>query len=726
MKKSDLAGHQWSIRTKISIIVLFVSALAVFFCMAVSFWGINQTKVSTVQSSSLLGQMAAVHSEKALIHQAEVSLLEQARERAALAQEKLSNISEQVVLLSEFLNQLYSEKNILPYYTVDEPDAGNAGKWALQYGLVEGIPYDIVKDEINTAGNLVHLVKPLCENRDTISSLYFASVNGFMISFDKDSDNMFQDKPEGAPPELLANQYDPRNTEWFQSAEKEGKPVFTKTYLDAFGRLLISAASPVYDGNGKLAGVAAMDILIEDINEEIVNANVGKGGFAFLFDNDGEIVVMPEINTTKGVEGDNGQNYQQELYGLVKQLTVGKDGIHVLQFDGEAVFTAYATVENTGWRLALTLPRDEVVAPAAASHETILKRTDEAINSIDKTIKTMLAAFIFTLIVVVIGVAFAANFFSKWLTAPILQLMEDVHIISRGQLSHVVTINTHDEVEDLGLAFNHMTASLTEYMRKLALEQGERERIETELTVANSIQASMLPCIFPPFPERKEFMVFADMNPAREVGGDFYDFFMTDHNHLWLVIADVSGKGVPAALFMVIAKTMLKNHAAFEASPARVMTLVNDQLCDNNEAGMFVTVFMGVLEISTGCFIFTNAGHNPPLLCRCNGQFDWIRTEPSFVLAGLKEMSFFDDSIKLFPGDKLFLYTDGVTEALNCNGELYGEDRLIQTLNKPETMHLTAENLILHMKENMKQFAGQAEQADDITMMAIDIQEEKQ
>ena len=266
-------------------------------------------------------------------------------------------------------------------------------------------------------------------------------------------------------------------------------------------------------------------------------------------------------------------------------------------------------------------------------------------------------------------------------------------------------MHTGDELETLGNAFNQMTKSLGEYMENLAEVTADRERIATELNVASTIQSSMLPCIFPAFPDQKDFDIYADMHPAKAVGGDFYDFFKTDENHLWVVIADVSGKGVPAALFMVIAKTMLKNYAGFGASPAEVLAIVNDRLCENNEADMFVTVFIGVFEISSG------------------GAFDWLKSSPDFVIAGMEGMKFRDNRVAINPGDRLFLYTDGVTEALNRKEELYGDDRLIETLNRPETREMSIDELVTYMKADLASYADGAEQADDITMLVLEIRE---
>lgn len=279
-------------------------------------------------------------------------------------------------------------------------------------------------------------------------------------------------------------------------------------------------------------------------------------------------------------------------------------------------------------------------------------------------------------------------------------------------------IRTGDEVEQLAKAFRKMQEDMLNYIRDLMTMTAEKERISAELNVATQIQADMLPRIFPPFPERGEFDIYALMNPAKEVGGDFYDFFLVDDDHLAIVIADVSGKGVPAALFMVIAKTLIKNHAQNKESPASVFTNTNNQLCEGNDAGLFVTSWMAVLTISTGELSYVNAGHNPPLLKRKNGEYEWLRSRPGFVLAGMEGVRYREGSIKLEDGDRLFLYTDGVTEATNADKELFGEDRLQSALNN--SGDAPVKDVLIYVKEQIDGFVGEAEQFDDITMLGIE------
>ena len=279
-------------------------------------------------------------------------------------------------------------------------------------------------------------------------------------------------------------------------------------------------------------------------------------------------------------------------------------------------------------------------------------------------------------------------------------------------------VRTRDELQKLCESMKKMESDLNLHIENLKNVTAEKERIGAELNVATHIQKSMLPRIFPAFPEREEFDVYATMDPAKEVGGDFYDFFMVDERHLAIVMADVSGKGVPAALFMVIGKTLIKDHTQPGRDLGEVFTEVNDLLCESNSEALFITAFEGVLDLVTGEFRFVNAGHEMPFLCPAGGDFEARRIKPGFVLAGMEGMRYTAGTMTLGLGDKIFQYTDGVTEATNANQELYGMERLTAVLN---TVKDKSPNEILPaVKEDIDRFVGQAPQFDDITMLCLE------
>ena len=280
-----------------------------------------------------------------------------------------------------------------------------------------------------------------------------------------------------------------------------------------------------------------------------------------------------------------------------------------------------------------------------------------------------------------------------------------------------IDVHTGDEIEELARSFEKMNGEVREYIRRLSEVTAEKERIGAELSVATRIQANMLPSIFPPFPDRSDMDIYATMHPAKEVGGDFYDFFLIDSSHLGVVIADVSGKGVPAALFMVIAKTLIKNRTLMGGTPAEILAFVNNQLCENNEEEMFVTVWLGILDLTTGLMTAANAGHEYPALKRKGGSFELFKDKHGFVLAGTENSRYRDYEIQFEPGDTLFVYTDGVTEAANADKELFKTSRMVEALNRHTTE--ACEPLLREMQKEIQSFVKAAPQFDDITMLAL-------
>ncbi len=307
----------------------------------------------------------------------------------------------------------------------------------------------------------------------------------------------------------------------------------------------------------------------------------------------------------------------------------------------------------------------------------------------------------------------------KIVTKPISELSSFTNEITNSKdfESKRITLETGDEIQSLAESFNFMLGKIEDYISNLSKITAEKERIGAELDIASHIQTSMLPCIFPAFPERDEFTIFATMDPAKEVGGDFYDFFMVDEKHIAIVMADVSGKGVPAALFMVIGKTLIKDHTEPGDNLGDVFSEVNNILCESNSEGLFITAFEGVLDLETGEFNYVNAGHERPFILS-NGAFEEYKIKPGFVLAGMEDMRYTAGKTSIKPGDKIFLYTDGVPEATNSNNELYGMERLNKILNSVQNEN--AETILAKVKENVNDFVGEADQFDDLTMLCIE------
>ena len=416
-------------------------------------------------------------------------------------------------------------------------------------------------------------------------------------------------------------------------------------------------------------------------------------------------LAMPEAKRPK--LGDT-EVYPPELYEQVRQV-----------WDGEKKDLVIRNKTKWGYMLSAFVPVKDNDGKVFA-----ILSTDFSMNYINKTVtRYFLYVCAGALIALIVLLIIYISIIKRTIIKPIQTLqITAMNVISTdsSELNKCITnIQTGDEIEDLSNSFNYMIGQLQDYIDNLSKVTAEKERIGAELNVATNIQASMLPSIFPPFPERDEFDIYATMLPAKEVGGDFYDFFLINDDNLGIVIADVSGKGVPAALFMVIAKTLIKNYAMTNYSVSEVFNRANNQLCDGNEAGMFVTAFMGVINLKTLEFRYVNAGHNPICIKKVNDDFEYLTVKPGFVLAGIEDIKYKESAITLDKGDCLYLYTDGVTEATNTQDELFSEQRLIDSLNQHKDLDLR--ELLAMVKKDIDAFVQEAPQFDDITMLAIKI-----
>ena len=340
----------------------------------------------------------------------------------------------------------------------------------------------------------------------------------------------------------------------------------------------------------------------------------------------------------------------------------------------------------------------------------------EQINS--QTMRSTLIALCYQLLLAIVCLLLLFKFVLK----PLKKVMKNIRHYKETKDSEAVAkdlaqLQSQNEIGQLAADITDLTKEMDEYTDRIRNITAENERISTELTLANRIQNSMLPGIFPPFPGRGEFDIFASMDPAKEVGGDFYDFFLIDDDHLCLVIADVSGKGVPAALFMMASKIILANNAKMGKSPAQILADTNESVCANNEEEMFVTVWIGILEISTGKLKAANAGHEYPVLRHADNEFELVKDKHGFVIGGMSGLEYSEYELELKPGSILFLYTDGVPEATDAQNEQFGPDRMIDALNESKPGEpIEVLNVV---KKSVEEFTEGAEQFDDLTMLCL-------
>lgn len=434
--------------------------------------------------------------------------------------------------------------------------------------------------------------------------------------------------------------------------------------------------------NGFIQIIYDLESFQQQIDEQILHVaqyrHIGQNGFVLICNKDGKVISDTNGNRGKDIN----------LFADKTALNIVPEECFVAEINDVESLCMYTEVD------------DYYILGAISEEEAYFSKEASVYMLI--FMETIVFAVLFAAIFVLI---------KKLVVRNIRKINSSLSKITDGDLNVTIDVRDNEEFASLSDDINSTVATLKHYIDEAAA------RLDKDLEIAKQIQHSALPSVFPPYPNRKDFCIYASMNPAKEVGGDFYDFYLVDENQLAFVVADVSGKGIPGAMFMMTSKTLIKSYAESGISVCDVFTQVNTQLCQNNEAGMFVTAWMGILNLKTGVVKYANAGHNPPVLKRKDGSYEYLKGKVNFVLAGLDGIKYKEQELQLQPGDEIYLYTDGVTEAHNSKNELFGEARLLASLNSSKDV--SVEEKCKMVKRDVDGFVGEAEQFDDITMLCV-------
>lgn len=488
-----------------------------------------------------------------------------------------------------------------------------------------------------------------------------------------------------------------KNLDWYRPAKTSGRPFWTEPYFDTGvgERLMCTYTAPV-TRDGRFRGLVTVDLVSEDLLGDLARIRIGNG-YCFLISRRGTFISHPEPSLVmrESIFTLADRHGVGELAEAGREMVAGKTGVRRIRdfATGQPKWMVYAPVPSAGWSLAAIIPEHEILAPVYA----------RLLRSLG-----ILGAGL----VVILGIVLLV---SHRLTRPIGRLAAAAAAVGQGNLdAHVSGALGHDEVGELARRFNAMVADLKSNVEGRIREEASRREVEGELNAAREIQASLLPAMLPPDAERG-FTLHAVNAPAKLVAGDFYDFFFVDDRRLALVMADVSGKGLPAAMYMAVARTRLRDHAAADKTPAEVVAEVNRCLAKENDQGMFVSLFLGYYDVFTGELVYANAGHNPPYVVRATGPLETLDPTGPLV-APFPDAVFRDALCRLEPGDLLVLFTDGVTESGVRGGELFGETRLEQLLqSSPAT---PVDDVCRNVIRAASEFSG-GDLADDVTVLAL-------
>ncbi len=646
------------------------------------------------------------------------SLARSNQTEAQMADRQFEDAGDRILFLADRATTLLADAGDYALQPYAGPDPGDDGTWTAKVIFAEGVDANdpAVAAKVGLMANLFDTMISLCPSFGA-STVYIGLPEGVHLSVSDDSSSWFEDG--------VLRKYDPRTRGWYQKAAEAGGLIYTDGEWDAnTGVYCVECAAPVYGPDGSLQAVVGTDLYLDEIQQNLGQYSV-DGEYNLLVNGDGRAVLPMQAKVFPMADADREGDLRDSENGFLSQIVAyalqgGDPGVALGELSGGAYYVTASPIKSTGWILVSAYDQAVSNQPAAIMTGSLSRLQSQATATYrEKTGHSRNTAIVLLLAVTLVTLA-AALIVGKRIVRPLNTITQRITELSEDNLEFKMedAYRTGDEVEALAESFAAISHKTVVYMDKVVKVTAEKERIGAELSLATEIQAAMMPHIFPPFPDRTEFDIYATMDPAKEVGGDFYDYFLIDDDHLCMVIADVSGKGVPAALFMMASKIILQSCAMLGRSPAQILDKTNEAICSNNEAEMFVTVWLGILEISTGRLTAANAGHEFPVFKRPDGPYELYKDKHGFVIGGMDGVKYREYELTLEPGSKLFVYTDGVPEATNADMELFGTQRMLDALNAAP--NAAPRDTLKSVRRAVDGFVRDAEQFDDLTMLCME------
>ena len=699
----------------LNLMLIFIVVLIAAYAAVAIYQQKNLTNIVEKTSKEQQESIAMV-SEETMREVLDASMTRSTALQAYIADDLFTDVQSDVLTLQAFATELFEHGEQFSSHSFSPPLAEKDGVPSVYVLHEPGVsPED--SQILGLTANMSEILLARFTASDNLSGCFVGTADGNLLAVSDRSASCLS--ADGEPLTL-----DVRNRPWYRQAAETGELTFTGVEVDSYtGIATLECAAPVYH-NGDLVAVVGADIFLTSISDYVSDTST-EGSFLCMINEDGQVLFSPEQEGVFKAEiSDQAVDLRtlgnKELADFVDLALHERTPLTPIKMDDTEYYMAGAPMATLGWAVLSVVNEEITHQPTVEMLEQYDEINDGAFADYEQGARNSARMVIVLTVLIFLLAVIGALVVAGRVVKPLERMTKCINALNGSDTVFEMedAYRTDDEIEILAESFALLSKRTRDYIRQITEITAEKERIGTELALATRIQADNLPNLYPAFPERPEFDIYATMTPAKEVGGDFYDFFLIDDDHLCMVMADVSGKGVPAALFMMASKIILANNAMLGKSPAEILEDTNATICANNKEEMFVTVWLGILEISTGKLVAANAGHEYPAIRYADGSFELYKDKHGFVIGGMDGMKYKEYGLKLTPGARLFVYTDGVPEATNAENDLFGTDKMIEALNKNPVA--TPKEILENVRETVDGFVKEAEQFDDLTMLCME------
>lgn len=688
---------RFNIRGKILTALLLLAIMTFGITRIITYYKIRQVGGYLRDATEEIFATSVQSTKEALNIQAQKDLLSLAEDQAVITNLRFERIAAEVDTLALYCENLLRnppDKEHIP------PGAGSSYPRHPQGGGGDSERIHFLR--------MKEILRIVHSNNPQLQRIFLGTKDGTFLMY-----------PQGRVPPS----YDPRKRPWYENAVKSHKTTWSTPYIEpVHSELVVSCSRAIFDDPKVPAAVVGATVTVRSVSEDFISTQVKRSGHAFLLDEKGNVIVRQGLwsHNLRWYESFKTENLLEDpescFRALAKAMITGKKGMSKCEFEKTEYHLAYSPIPVTHWSIGIAMSEKDIIGPALNTEKKLISDAEKKSKHVYEFLRINQRIYFVIYLTALVAIIAVGIWLSKRMTRPIRELDNEVKKVGAGNLHHRILINTGDEIEDLADTFNKLTDALNVYIQDLKEATDARQKMEHELKIAHDIQMGFVPKAFPSIPDGRGVDLFAVLDPAKQVGGDMYDFFFIDDRRLCFAIGDVSGKGVPASLLMAITLTLVR--AKTTMKPAnQIMGSINRELCKDSENIMFVTLFLGILDLETGQLDFCNAGHIRPFILRNQRTVERLEHVHGIPLGIFEDVCYEPEKIILNPEDTVVLITDGITEAMDQGNNFYKDRRLKDLLSNLQGR--SPKDISLKVLRDVADFSIGAEQSDDITILVL-------